>query len=228
MECDICSRISTPNLPFHCITCARNTLYEPRLEATRVFLEKESLEKRIENIVTNRPQGSEKQTKRGKNDNIGLSQTWSQETAKARKVESEQKTGEIQKHILVLREEIKSARDEISQRKAGLDKRRQAAETIEASLPGRRTAVTNKLADSRRKGSQSWLGIHNKTTDTRAFLCREAALLYGLRQKKKARGGVVIDQYAIGGLPIVDLKEINGTCWLHDLPRASADTSYQA
>ena len=210
MECDICSRTSTPTLPFHCITCARNILYEPRLEATRVFLEKEDLGKRIENVVTKRPQGGEKQTKKGKNENTGLSKTWSQETAKARKVESEQKTGEIQNHILVLREEIKSAKDEISQRRAWLEKRRQESETIKAALPGRRTAVTNKLADSTRKASQSWLGIHNKTTDTRAFLCREAALLYGLRQKKKARGGVVIDQYAIGGLPIVDLKEING------------------
>jgi hypothetical protein len=211
MECDICSRISSSNLPFHCITCARNCLYEPRLEATRVLLEKESLGRRIERAVTNRPQGSEKQNKKSKTEDLSLSQAWSRETAKARKVDSEDKSGKVEKHILSLREEIQNARDEISQRKAGLEKRRRELESVRASLPGGRTTATNKLAESMRKGSQSWSGINNKTTDTRAFLCREAALLYRLRQKKKARGGVVVDQYSIVGLPLVDLKEINCT-----------------
>jgi hypothetical protein len=176
-----------------------------------VLLEKECLGRRIESAVTTRPQGSEKLDKKSKNEDIGLSQAWSRETAKARKIDSEEKAGEIQKHILILREEVKTAREEISQRKARLEKRREEFESIKASLPARQTAVTNKLADSMKKGSQSWLAIHKKTTDTRAFLCREAALLYGLIQKKKARGGVVVDQYSIGGLPIVDLKDINST-----------------
>jgi hypothetical protein len=175
-----------------------------------VLLEKECLGRRIESVAT-RPQGSEKLDKKSKNEDIGLSQAWSRETVKARKIDSEEKAGEIQKHILILREEVKTARDEISQRKARLEKRKEDFESIKASLPARRTAVTNKLADSVRKGSQSWLAIHKKTTDTRAFLCREAALLYGLIQKKKARGGVVVDQYSIGGLPMVDLKDINST-----------------
>lgn len=211
MECDICSRIISSNLPFHCITCARNVLYEPRLEATRVLLEKERLGRRIESTITTRPQGSEILDKNSKNEDIGLPQAWSRETVKARKVDSEEKASEIQKHILILRGEVKTARDEISQRKARLEKRKEEFESIKASLPARRTAVTNKLADSMRKGSQSWLAIHKKTTDTRAFLCREAALLYGLTQKKKARGAVVVDHYSIGGLPIVDLKDINST-----------------
>jgi chromosome segregation ATPase len=209
MECDICSRTPSSNLLFHCITCARNVLYEPRLEATRVLLEKGSLSRRIEKAVNTRPKGSEKQDKKGQDEDAVLSQAWSRELANARKVESEEKTGEIEKHILSLREEIKTAKDEISQRKAALERRRKDFESIRTSLPGQRTTVTNKLAESMRKASQSWSRANSKTADTRAFLCREAALLYRLRQKKKARGGNVVDQYSIGGLPIVDLKEIN-------------------
>jgi hypothetical protein len=209
MECDICSRTSSSNLPFHCITCARNVIYGPRLEATRLLLEKESLAKRIEKAVNTRPTGSEKQDKKSRNEDIGLSQAWCRETTQARKVESEGKTGEIEKHILTLREEIQNARDEISKRKAALERRKKDVESIRTSLPGRRTAVTNRLADSMRKGSQSWSGINIKSINTRAFLCREAALLYRLRQRKKAKGAVVIDQFSIGGLPIVDLKELN-------------------
>jgi hypothetical protein len=175
------------------------------------LLEKERLARRIESAVLTGSQGSKKLDKKSKNEDTALSQAWSQETVKARKVDSEERAGEIQKHILILREEVKTARDEISQRKARLEKQREEFESIKASLPARRTAVTNKLADSMRKGSQSWLAIHKRTTDTRAFLCREAALLYGLVQKKKARGGVVVDQYSIGGLPVVDLKDINST-----------------
>ena len=211
MECDICSRTSTSNLLFHCITCARNVLYEPRLLATKLLLEKEDLGRRLETVITDRPQKVGKEVKGSKTEEPALSERWSRGSAKARKVDSEHKAREIQKHIFVLREEMKSVKDEISQRRARLEKRKQEFEIIRASLPGRRTAVTNRLADSTRKGSQSWLAINNKTTDTRAFLCREAALLYGLRPRKKARGGIVSDQYSIGGLPIVDLKEINGT-----------------
>src|SRR3984885_14450373 len=118
MECDICSRTISSNLPFHCITCARNVLYRPRLEATKVLFEKERLARRIESAVTTGPQGSEKLDKKSKNEDIGLSQVWSQEKVKARKIDSEERAGEIQKHILILREEVKTARDEISQRKA--------------------------------------------------------------------------------------------------------------
>ena len=209
MECDICSRTSSLNLPFHCITCARNVLYEPRLEASRVLLEKESLGKTIENVVKTRPKGSDEQKKKSKNEEIGLPQRWSRGTAKVRTVESEAKTGELQKHALSLREEIRTARDEISQRKAVLERRRKDVKTVRTTLLGRRTAGTNKLTESMRKGTQSWSGVNSKTTDTRAFLCREAALLYSLKQKKKPRGGTVEDQYSIGGIPLVDLKEIN-------------------
>jgi hypothetical protein len=209
MECDICTQKSSLNLPFYCVTCARNLLYEPRREATRLLLEKERLGRRIEKAVNIRTNGSENQEKKNKNEDLGISQTWSRYTAKARKVESEGKTSEIAEHILTLREEITTARDEISQRKAALEQRRKDFESIRTALPGRRTAVTNKLTESMRRGSQSWLGVNSKAVDTRAFLCREAALLYRLRQKKKTRGGIVVDQYSIGGLPLVDLKEIN-------------------
>jgi hypothetical protein len=210
MECDICSRTSSSNLPFHCITCARNVIYGPRLEATRLLLEKESLATRIEKAVNTRPTGSEKQDKKSRNEDISLSQVWYRETAQTRKAESEGKAEEIDRHILTLREEIQNARDEICKRKAALAGRKRDLESIRTSLPGRRTAITNRLVDSMRKGSRSWSGINIKSIDTRAFLCREAALLYGLGQRKKAKGAVVIDQFSIGGLPLVDLKEING------------------
>src|SRR4051794_20257781 len=108
MECDICSRTISSNLPFHCITCARNVLYGPRLEATKVLLEKERLGRGIESAITTGPQGSGKLEKKNKNEDTGLSQAWSQETMKARKVDSEERAGEIQKHIVILREEVRT------------------------------------------------------------------------------------------------------------------------
>lgn len=153
--------------------------------------------------------GGESEHQKSNNDDARLAQGWCWETAKARKLESEEKTRQMEEDMLRLREAIQTARDEMSHRKAGLERRRTDLESIQTTLPERRTEVMNKLADSMRKGSQSWSGANSKTIDTRAFLCREAALLYRLRQKKKASGGVVGDQYLIGGLSIVDLKEIN-------------------
>ena len=208
MECDICSRLPSSRLTFLCITCARNALYEPRLEAAQALLENERLGQRIENIVHHKRAG-QKSTQADKQDAI-LSKLWSRETASVKKSDLEEKTDNVMAHVTLLREEIKNGRDEISQRKAVLAKRQAEMQAIKASLPDRRTAITSKLAESARKGSHSWTGIHNKTIDTRAFLCREASLLYRLKQKKKARGGVIVDQYTIGELLLPDLKEING------------------
>ncbi len=208
MECDICSRLPSSKLTLLCVTCARNTLYEPRLEAAQALLEKEHLGRRIENIVNHKRAG-QKSTQTERQD-ADLSAAWSRETANVKKSGLEEKTGVVKAHIAILREEIKNGRDEISQRKAILGKRQEELQAVKASVPGRRTAITSKLAESMRRGSHSWTVIHNKTIDTRAFLCREATLLYRLKQKKKARGGVIVDQYTIGGLPLPDLKEING------------------
>lgn len=209
MECDICSRVASLTLPFHCITCARNAVYDARLKTTKVLLEKEDLGKRIECIVTTNPSDGKYDNNKTSKQDESLSQAWSHETASTKKTESDGKAAVTKKHIAVLRDDMKSAKEDIRQRKASLASRRAEMQAIKASVPDRRSALTMKATETVRKGSQSWTGIHHKTIETRAFLCREAATLYRLKQKRKAKGGSIVDQYAIGGLPVVDLKDIN-------------------
>ena len=209
MECDICSRTASSKLPFHCQTCSRSALYEPRLAIARVLLEKEALGTCIEDLVAPRVKQNENSPQKGERPDLALLQAWATETAETRKVQSDAKARDVELHIAALRDEIRIAKEEISQRKARLADRRVEMDSIRNAIPDRRTAITGSIVESIRKGSQSWTGLHNRTTETRAFLCKEAALLYRLRQRKKVIGGLVKDQYTIGGIPIADLREIN-------------------
>src|SRR6267378_4115154 len=51
MSCHVCSRAHSPRLSFYCTTCARNQLYQLRLENARLGLEKEALGRQIESAV---------------------------------------------------------------------------------------------------------------------------------------------------------------------------------
>jgi Vacuolar sorting 38 and autophagy-related subunit 14 len=51
--------------------------------------------------------------------------------------------------------------------------------------------------------------LHARTAESRFFLCRETANLYGLVQRKRRKGAGGRDAYFIGGVPIVDIRDIN-------------------
>jgi hypothetical protein len=131
------------------------------------------------------------------------------ESSNVKRAQAEDRTKAIQEHSKVLKDDIQAAREEIAQRKAILLNKRAELDNINAAVPERRIALTDKAQEGIKKTSHSWDAIHNKAIETRSFLCREAAHLHGLRQRKKMRAGVVKDQYTIGGVSLVDLKDIN-------------------
>jgi Vacuolar sorting 38 and autophagy-related subunit 14 len=209
MECDLCMRSSTSKVPFCCPSCVRSILYEPRIRNAQILLEKEQLTSRIERIhpLGKRVDGKSKGPDI-KQDSLALRKL-SIQGSNIEKTQSEDRTNAIREHTKILKDEIQAAREEIAQRKAILQKKRLEWDNIDKAVPERRIARTAKIQDGIQKASHSWDAIHNKAIETRSFLCREAAHLHGLRQRKKMRGGVVKDQYTIGGVSLVDLKDIN-------------------
>ena len=198
MECDICCRKHSSDLNFLCVGCARSSIYVTRLESAKVLLAKEQLALKVEAIVSPKPENQEKDIP---------SSAWVFETAKVHKEDNDVRTHETLDHVRTLRQELELARNDISARKAHLASRKADLEAIHARLPTQRNQRQTKITDMTKRGKLSFAALDDRSVETRAFLCREAALLLGLKQRRRRKEGSIVDQYYLGGLPIVDLKE---------------------
>lgn len=118
------------------------------------------------------------------------------------------RTEGIMSHVDALRKETERTRSDIVKRKASNLKHR--SDLKSATLAAQREA---EALESVKKGvermERRWDILHTRTMESRVFLCREAAQLYGLQQRIKKKAGSVRDIYMIGGVPIPDLRDLN-------------------
>ncbi|KAL3455557.1 UV radiation resistance protein and autophagy-related subunit 14-domain-containing protein [Aspergillus heterothallicus] len=101
MSCDICARAHTPRLRLLCPTCARNSLYQLRLENASVLLEKEYLSQQIEDAVTSKLSAENPQTTDRENCKI-----WALQSIINRQTQSYERTKSLAAQIESLRSEI--------------------------------------------------------------------------------------------------------------------------
>lgn len=212
MTCHICSRAPNSRLPFYCPTCARNQLYQLRVENARVILEKEFLGQQIEDTIS-RGTLQEEATEPGTTPRRlqdDASRRWALQVATTRQAESAARTRALNDRIRSLKAEIKDKQTEVSQRKAVLSRQRSDAESAKFQLTEREAATLAGIQNNTKRTDHLWHSLHSKTAEARIFLCREAANLYVLRQKAVEKDGSPKDIYIIGGVPILDLREMNG------------------
>jgi predicted nucleic acid-binding Zn-ribbon protein len=193
MECDICYRGHHPQrLPFICAVDARNQAYEGRLKNLQILLENETLRSQIGGLIADK----------------GKPGTDALEAARADQARAQDKTAQILEAADRLRDDIKAARDEIRARKADLARRKADLATVSDGLADRRTRQLNDVQRSTQMLRYRWSQSAEEMAGTRAFLCAEAADLYGLRRvaskiKKNAA------EYYLGRVPIIDLMSLN-------------------
>ncbi|KAI9758004.1 MAG: hypothetical protein M4579_003240 [Chaenotheca gracillima] len=205
MQCAICSRSPNSKLQFHCVACARYSLYDLRIRNAAVLLEREAQGRQVDGIVAR--EEDDLQSKQG---NVNKEETrWDIQTAAARADESAERTRESQAHSETLRREIEISRAETAKRRAELARRRSVYASATEDPSSRRTMPLESAEKSIRRASYRWDQQHQKMAESRVFLCREAAELYGLRQRRRRKGGVIKEDYFIGGICIVDLRDIN-------------------
>lgn len=212
MSCYGCSRVSNPRLPFCCATCARSNLYQLRIEHAHVLLEKESLGKQIEKaVVDTKSQGTPgTHHEETPNPDSGGSSRWAAQVIANKQIESSQKTKALRDRIDALKTEIADKKLDISQRKLTLARRKSDAESAQYQLMERESATLASIQNDTKRIDRYWHALHNKTAEARIFLCREAANIYGLRQKSKRVNGGLKETYLLGGMPIIDLRDMNG------------------
>lgn len=212
MNCHICSRSNNSRLPFYCRTCALNQLYPLRLENARLLLHKDALGREIADLSQHGISKDEEEASLRKHIvpsrqpavSVAIQQTRLEEAQSTVKIKA------IQSHIEILRSEIEKSRAEIRRRRSVLAQRHSDAESANYQLKERRDTALISVQNSTKRTEHLWHALHTKTAESRIFLCREAANLYGLRQKIRKRKDKIIEGYVIGGVPIADLRDMNG------------------
>lgn len=206
MQCDICLRSQSSRLPFNCTTCARTALYDPRIQLVQTLLQSEAIGKDVKNHLVAKPATSKKKPATKSPE---FSPTWTLEQTIGEQVASTERTQDILTHVEALRKETDSMRNEVARRKARLLRRRSDLKFANDALSQREAVAIDPVEQGVRRMEHRWEAMHTKTAESRVFLCREAAQLYGLQQRKRKRGGPMRDVYLIGGIPIADLRDLN-------------------
>lgn len=105
-----------------------------------------------------------------------------------------------------LKGEIDAARKEIEQKKENIARRKSDLSSTSVGSSLRKSRQLDETQRSISRLRYKWNNIADTMAGTRAFLCEEAARLYGLRQVKKGS----TRRYEIGGVEIVELHAMNG------------------
>lgn len=210
MSCQICAT-SHSRQSFLCPTCARNRLYQLRLENAQNILEKEALARQIELAALGGDSPSQPSTAERSSSGSHQGRFWCRtlQTISSRQAGSVHRRDNISRQIEALKGEIKAKKDDIAERKEVLTRRRSDAESAQYQLEEREAANLTSIQNTTKRTEHLWHSLHSKTAEARIFLCREAAHLYGLRQKT-AKKDDTRQIYMLGGISIVDLRDMNG------------------
>ncbi|KPM40716.1 hypothetical protein AK830_g5866 [Neonectria ditissima] len=192
LECDICNRShDTKRLPFFCAVDARNQIYEGRMKSLHLLIENEGLQKQISDILANTTTPAKDR----------------KDSLQAQQRMAEDRTTQILAAADKLRNDIKAAREEIKAKKASLSLRRSDVAAVSDGSIERRAKQQKDIERATNVSKYRWSQTAEDMSSTRAFLCTEAARLCGLKRLKK--GSPSHYEYYLGGLPVVDLTNMN-------------------
>ncbi|KAL6239419.1 hypothetical protein BDW75DRAFT_198935 [Aspergillus navahoensis] len=216
MSCDICTR--TQASTFLCPTCARNRLYQLRIDSTSIILEREYLGQQIETAINPDSEHGKQLSEPGSH-KAELERNrpgfWTLQSIKNEQSRSAARIEIIANHIRSLQSRLKDKSLDISQRKIKLARQRSDSESAVYHLPERESGMLSGIQNNIKTTDHLWHTNHTKTAEARIFLCREVASLYGLRQKVRKRDTGIKETYTIGGVGILDLREMNGAASDH-------------
>jgi hypothetical protein len=201
MECDICARDgkNLAEIGMHCASCARTAIYTCRLDYSRTLLEKASLAARFDQITHHdEVEGSRR-----------LGSVWKAELLRVQAAEIRDRIQLQSDSSAMIRKEIEEMRKDIATRKGELAQKRAHMRKIKGTLAGQDKGQMLRLNDISARGSKSFKAVYDISVSTRVYLCREAATLLRLRQRKTRTSDRHREHYLIAGWKIPDLRQIS-------------------
>ncbi|KAL8947488.1 MAG: hypothetical protein Q9222_006236 [Ikaeria aurantiellina] len=207
MHCDICRRPCSDGLPFNCVVCARDTLYQLRVSIAGTLIEQEAASSRIEQILSTTRSKDAKDLAAKPSTPPDQRHPLRHEAFVVEESALKERTRLILDHTKDLDVAVKCLREQIPSQRASNLARRKDLHAATQDLTRRQTLLIEPIETAISKTRKRWEILHTWTVESRLLLCREAASLYGL-QKRSNRGP---SRYAIGGLQIQDLRKLNGS-----------------
>jgi hypothetical protein len=131
---------------------------------------------------------------------VGLTEKWKSEREAAI-----DRTSEIAGMTRQLKTDIDATRKEIERIRGNIGRRKSDLASASNGIDARRSRLLDETERSMQMTRYKWNRGADSMAATRAFLCEEAARLYGLRQVKKGN----LKRYELGGIDIVDLHAMN-------------------
>ncbi|KAF4905666.1 Autophagy-related protein 14 [Colletotrichum viniferum] len=196
MNCDICQRPHHPQQrPFLCAVDARNRCYEGRMRILQALMENESLQQQINDLLAQSGPANSSTSA------VAI------EASVSDQKKAEDRTAQIIAQADKLKREIAAAKKEIADRKAALSRRKSDLTSASDGTEARRSRQLDETERSISVTKYKWNRSADNMATTRAFLCMEAAKLYGLRRIKK--GSSARYEYKIGGVDVIDLSSMN-------------------
>jgi chromosome segregation ATPase len=171
-------------------------------------LEKEVFGKEIETALASEGARDELSAQKESLDADKGSPRWALQTISSQYAESLTRRESLSHQLETLTVEIEARKSEIAQRKENLARRRSDAESAKYQLEEREAGTLASVQNTSKRVEHVWHNLHNKTAESRIYLCREVANLYGLR--KATKKGQDRELYVLGGGFVVDLREMNG------------------
>lgn len=210
MRCDICRRSPSERLHFHCTICARNAVYESRIRIAQMLLQNEAASTAVESKIGTKkaPAGPSESPSDKKSHET--STVWTLQRINTEQAISAEKTEQTLTHVKALQDQTETMRAEIARRKAKISQRKKDLKSSREELAVREATALEPVERGIRRMEHRWDAMHAKTLESRVFLCREAAHLYGLQRRKTKKEMVGGYAYFIGGMPIPDLRELDG------------------
>ncbi|SPO07686.1 uncharacterized protein DNG_10381 [Cephalotrichum gorgonifer] len=205
MNCDICQRPHhTSRLPFLCAVDARNVCYDGRVRTLQVLLKNEELQNRISDLVTTSTGEAGAQSTGGPSQSPAKSAVV--ESLVSQRALSEDRTNQILAQAEKLRLDIAAARNEIKAKRETNARRKSDLVSASSGIESRRAKALDSTEKSIHTLRNQWNRSSDRMAATRAFLCMEAAKLYGLRRLKKGSSRY---EFKLGGIEVVDLASMN-------------------
>lgn len=206
MDCDICLRVPEEALNFLCASCARTSAYLPRLEYAQILLEKVNLSSKVEQSISydQTPSGSNKPDQTADDRKVWHNELKHVQINEIKQTIQHSKVTRDQIHV-----ECKGLRDQIMELKAKIAEKRRNLATIKSKVPQNRDSNLSSLSAANSTTTSSFARLQQRSSSNRATLCREAAFLMRLRQRRRQKDAIGKEQYSIAGLTLPDLRDIS-------------------
>lgn len=209
MECGLCSKPLSRRRKPSCASCSQASLYGPRVEQVTSLLSREKAHTHVEAIV--RP-GNDGILAALPEDadwdaiTIGI-KTNSHERAKADEEATEERIRSIAEKADELKQQIEEYRAMAADQREASERRRKALATERTQLEKRKTKALEPIHLSIRKAKHRLDKVHSRTMEARGYLCKEVSSLSGLKKVRREDGKAA---YRLSGLPLPDLRDLNG------------------